>query len=410
MPDIAVLSVLLHDQLIGTLTLLPGDRTLFVFEQDYIDNTQRPTLSLSFKDRYGDLITDVRPTQTRVPPFFANLLPEGKMRGYLAEQANVNPEREFFLLWVLGRDLPGAIQIHPTDGKSYPPNAARDQPEADRQKDEEKIMRFSLAGVQLKFSAVKEATGGLTIPVDGVGGSRIIKLPSTKYNGVPENEFTMMELARRIGIDVPETELIRINDIAGLPEDVEHAGDMAFAIKRFDRGDDGERVHIEDFAQIFGVYPDKKYDKASYRNIAEVIWTEIGEDGIAEFIRRLVFNTLIGNSDMHLKNWSLIYPGKQSAMLAPAYDYVSIIPYIANERLALNFVDSKSFSSFDQDQFKRFAAKSRLPEKLVLDVARETVDRFSKVWKKVDDVHLSVEVHKAIDDHLKTIPLWKDAL
>ena len=92
-----------------------------------------------------------------------------------------------------------------------------------------------MAGVQLKFSAVKEAPGGLTIPAEGVGGSWIVKLPSTVYPGVPENEFAMMELARRIGIDVPETALVPIDKIKGLPKDVEAAGDNAFAIKRFDR-------------------------------------------------------------------------------------------------------------------------------------------------------------------------------
>lgn len=406
MPDIAVLTVLLHDQQIGTLTLLPGDRTLFSFEQEYIDNAQRPTLSLSFKDLYGELITDVRPTQTRVPPFFANLLPEGRMREYLADQADVSPEREFFLLWVLGRDLPGAIQIHPADGESFPPSSAKEEKEAYQNEDRENILRFSLAGVQLKFSAVKEAAGGLTIPVSGAGGSWIVKLPSTKFNGVPENEFAMMELARRIGIDVPETELIDISSIAGLPDGIERAGESAFAIRRFDRKGSDEKVHIEDFAQIFGVYPNDKYRSASYRNIAEVIWAEIGEEGISEFIHRFVFNALIGNGDMHLKNWSLIYPDGRNAMLAPAYDFVSTIPYISNEVLALNFVDNKSFLSLDKNLLERFAAKAHLPEKLVLDTALETVGRFSEAWKANGVLPLGDNVRQAIDEHLETIPLW----
>jgi serine/threonine-protein kinase HipA len=101
MPDVTVLEVLLYGEPVGTLTRVPSDRTLFAFNQGYIDNPARPTLSLSFKDALGGLITDLAPTQTRVPPFFANLLPEGGMRDYLAERAGVNPKREFFLLWVL---------------------------------------------------------------------------------------------------------------------------------------------------------------------------------------------------------------------------------------------------------------------------------------------------------------------
>jgi len=52
------------------------------------------------------------------------------------------------------------------------------------------------------------ATGGLTIPAEGVGGSWIVKLPSTSFESVPENEFAMMTLARMIGINVPEVRLI----------------------------------------------------------------------------------------------------------------------------------------------------------------------------------------------------------
>jgi serine/threonine-protein kinase HipA len=148
------------------LTLLPGDTTLFAFNQTYIDNPARPTLSLSFKDAFGELITEMRPTRTRVSPFFANMLPEGTMRDYLAQRAGVKPSREFFLLWVLGRDLPGAVTVRPADGDAWPPDADDDGGDDDGGGGDHhpNALRFSLAGVQLKFSAVKEATGGLTIP------------------------------------------------------------------------------------------------------------------------------------------------------------------------------------------------------------------------------------------------------
>ncbi len=61
--------------------------------------------------------------------------------------------------------------------------------------------------------------------------------------------------------------------------------------------------------------------KASLRNIAQVVAAEGTDDDIAELIRRIVFNTLIGNDDMHLKNWSLIYTDRHHARLAPAYDF-----------------------------------------------------------------------------------------
>lgn len=72
MSDVTVLDVKLHGQPIGTLTRLPGDRVLFAFIEEYVANPQRATLSLSFRDALGNLILDSRPTQTRLPPFFAN--------------------------------------------------------------------------------------------------------------------------------------------------------------------------------------------------------------------------------------------------------------------------------------------------------------------------------------------------
>lgn len=407
MSEFAVLDVVLHDKQIGTITHLPGDRNLFAFNTEYIDDTDRATLSLSYEDILGELITNIKSTRTKLTPFFSNLLPEGHMRDYLASQANVNPQREFYLLAALGKDLPGALRILPS--KSI--NIAQDQNnEMQKLIEAEKegfVLHFSLAGVQLKFSAVLEKGGAITIPVDGVGGSWIVKLPSSAYAGVPENEYAMLELARRIGINVPITALVPMNQIHGLPKNIGFLTNHAFIIKRFDRAPEGGAVHIEDFAQVFGVYPEEKYKAASYRNIVEVIWSKMGEKGLVEFIRRFVFNALIGNGDMHLKNWSLIYPDKINPELAPAYDYVSTIPYLPMDQLALTFVDSKAFSSLDYLQFKRFADKARLPESIVLDTARKTVVDFKRVWKSIQDLPLDKTIIDIIENHFRTVPLYR---
>ncbi|MEX0824169.1 MAG: HipA N-terminal domain-containing protein, partial [Woeseia sp.] len=248
--DVSVLNILLHGEPIGTLTRVAGDRTLFAFNEDYIDNPNRPTLSLGFKDRLGQLITALRPVQTRVMPFFSNLLPEGHLRRYLAELAGVDPDREFFLLWALGQDLPGAVTVEPADGEAWPPGADEDDraPDQDRRPN---ALRFSLAGVQLKFSAVMEASGGLTIPAKGIGGSWVVKLPSREFAHVPENEYSMMTLARLVGINVPPVNLVDVDAIGNLPGGTETLKGQALAVERFDRLPDGTKVHIEDFAQIF---------------------------------------------------------------------------------------------------------------------------------------------------------------
>jgi len=407
MPDIDVLNVQLYGETIGTITRLPGDRNLFAFAQAYVDNPERPTLSLSFKSAFGELITKVDPVQTRLPRFFSNLMPEGSMRDLLAERAHVNPAREFFLAWVLGQDLPGALKLVPTNGEEVPADDGADiAAHNDNEQDDEPALRFSLAGVQLKFSAIQEANGGLTIPVDGIGGHWVVKLPSTKFKNVPENEFAMMELARRVGIDVPETQLVNVRDIKGLPKGMENVGDTAFIIKRFDRTDEGGAVHMEDFAQIFDVFPEQKYKKASYGNIAHILWIETGETGVTEFIRRLVFNVLIGNADMHLKNWSVLYPDRRTPTLAPAYDFVSTIAYLPDDALALTFAGSKKFEEFSFDQMKRFAGKAGLPEKLTLDTAATTVETFRTVWRDSGNLPVDDFVRERIDAHLKIIPMW----
>ena len=383
------LAVRLHDRQIGVINRLAGDRQIFAFEQDYIDDPQRSTLSLSFKSRTGGLATSVRPVSRRVPPFFSNLLPEGHLRAYLAKLAGVKPEREFFLLAVLGADLPGALVVTPLKGDEHEGEAqgaagARDHddhpPEA--------ALRFSLAGVQLKFSAVMEATGGLTIPAGGMGGSWIVKLPSARFPSVPENESVMLELARRVGIAVPDHHLVDIATIKGLPEEARATGGTALAVQRFDRVPGSGPVHMEDFAQVFGLFADDKYGRRSYANIASVLWAETGEEGTYEFVRRLVFSVLIGNADMHLKNWSLLYPDRRTPVLSSAYDFVATLPYIPSDTLALTFGGSRSLAGITKDQMRRFADAARIPASPLWPIAVETAARTVTEWERLEHTDL----------------------
>jgi serine/threonine-protein kinase HipA len=407
MADVSILEVRLYDRPIGTLTHVQGDRTLFAFNPDYVADPARPVLSLAFKDSFGELITRFQPVQRVVPPFFSNLLPEGPLRRYLAQKAGVNAGREFFLLWMLGHDLPGAVTVHPVAGDALPPGLDEALPGTGLRD----ALRFSLAGVQLKFSALQngEKYGGLTIPTEGVGGSWIVKLPSQQFSGVPENEFSMMTLAGLVGMDVPDLELIDLDRIEGLPEGVGELRGQAMAIRRFDRNAEGS-IHMEDFAQIFDLYPDDKYEKATYRTIAKVIGIEVGDAGVAEFVRRLVFSTLIGNADMHLKNWSVLYPDRVTPVLSPAYDLLSTIPYLPDDKAALKYSRTKLMAELSVDELKHLAAGARLSEKLVLDVARETVDRFKHAWAaEKTNLPLARDVVEAVDAFAPTIPLYRNA-
>ena len=249
-------------------------------------------------------------------------------------------------------------------------------------------LRFSLAGVQLKFSAVMEASGGLTIPAGGMGGSWIVKMPSARFDVVPENEYTMLALARAVGIATPANRLIEIADVQGLPQDAVTMKGKALAVQRFDRAPGGEAIHMEDFAQVFGLFPDDKYDRRSYANIAAVLWAETGEAGTYEFLRRVVFSVLIGNADMHLKNWSLLYPDGRTPVLSPAYDFVATLPYIPHDRLALTLGGSRSLAEITADQVRRFADTARLPASPLWPIVAETAERTATAWEGLEEKDL----------------------
>ncbi len=397
-----ILEVLLGDNVIGRLTLLSGDRSFFTFDDTYLNDQNRDVLSQSFFTQKGGIIPETKIVQTKLPPFFSNLLPEGYLRTYLAQRGGIKSAREFKLIELLGDDLPGAITVRAIDGYG-----SVQQHENDLDLNEQDLpYRFSLAGVQLKFSAIAESSGGLTIPARGVGGDWIIKLPAQNFSHVPENEWAMLHFASQVGITAPETRLVDLKDIAGLPDMGALQGNSVLAVKRFDREQGGKRTHIEDFAQIYNLFPDAKYRNVSYANIANMVWMLTGEEGLTEYIKRLVFNIVIGNGDMHLKNWSLIYPDGKTPELSPAYDFVSTIPYIPNDKLALNLADSKDMTNINLGHFKKLVKKAGLPEFLVLNIVKSTIQETYDAW----DAHkthyvLSQDIIGRIDAHMKHLAL-----
>jgi serine/threonine-protein kinase HipA len=399
-----VLEVRLADTVVGTLTNLPSDQNLFVFDPAYIADPNRPVLSLSFYDANRAPITNIRPVTRRLPPFFSNLLPEGALRQYIAERGEINAQREFFLLWLLGNDLPGAVTVRDVEGRLLPPT--ENNPSVLRTRAGRDVLRFSLAGVQLKLSAIGNPHRQLSIPASSVGGHWIVKLPSPAYPGLPENEFSMMEFARAVGIRVPETGLVPLDQIPGVPAQWKQLKGNAYYIKRFDRGAKGKRIHIEDFNQRYGQFPEAKYRNYSYTNMAADLWRLVDEAQFVEFVRRLIFNVAIGNNDMHLMNWSLIYPDGRTPQLAPAYDFVSTVRYIADDRLALSIAKEKDSSQLNTALLERFARKAQVPTKLVLEAARDTAEKVMTLWPRLQrEFPLDRETRRQITAHMKSVPL-----
>lgn len=398
---IPLLDVLLHDLKIGTIVRTPGDFNAFNFEEAYRATGGFPILSLSFRAAAGGLRKDPRPLAGALPAFFANLLPEDKLREAMEKHhaGHVRAGNDFDLLAALGADLPGAVRVLPSDGATaVAQDASPDTPKA----------RFSLAGVQMKLSVMKNTGkgGGLTLPMGDEQGEYVAKFPSTAFPGVSENEFANLALAAAIGMDVPDRELVERSDFEGIPKEFDTLSDgKVLLVKRFDRGAGGERIHIEDFAQVFGVYPSRKYDGAAYHDIAAALSAAVSPAAALEFVRRLALMAITGNGDMHLKNWSLIYRGNgDKPELAPIYDVLSTVPYLPADALALSLGGERSFRALAAPRWKAFANRARLPEPAVLKAVVGVVERVNAHWWGLPERAVVPEnVLQRIDEHVRTM-------
>lgn len=396
---ISSLDVLLNDLKVGTIVRTPGDFNAFSFDSAYRATGGLPVLSLSFRAAMGGLRKDPKPVARALPAFFANLLPEDKLREAMEKHhaGNVRAGNDFDLLAALGSDLPGAVRVVPSEGAvAVVENAALPKPK----------VRFSLAGVQMKLSVIKNIGkgGGLTLPLGDEQGLYIAKFPSTSFPGVSENEYANLALAEAIGMDVPERELVDQSEFEGIPEEFRTLSDgKVLLVKRFDRSTGGTRIHIEDFAQVFGVYPSGKYEGAAYHDIAAALGVAISPAAALEFVRRLALAVITGNGDMHLKNWSLIYPGVgDKPALAPVYDVLSTVPYIPADGLALSLAGERSFKALTVQRWKAFAFRARLPEPSVLKAVNEIVERVNQSWWTLPERDvIPAKVLERIDAHIR---------
>ncbi|WP_421590667.1 type II toxin-antitoxin system HipA family toxin [Shinella sp. M27] len=397
--SISSLDVLLNDMKVGTIVRTPGEFNAFNFEDSYRATGGFPVLSLSFRAATGGLRKDPKPVARALPAFFANLLPEDKLREAMEKHhaGSVRAGNDFDLLVALGSDLPGAVRVMPSDRAiARLDNLPATKPKA----------RFSLAGVQMKLSVIKNTGkgGGLTLPIGDEQGAYIAKFPSTAFPGVSENEYANLALAEAIGMDVPERELVEQSEFEGIPKEFETLSDgRVLLVKRFDRGANGERIHIEDFAQVFGVYPSRKYEGAAYHDIAVALNVAVSSDAALEFVRRLALAAITGNGDMHLKNWSLIYRSAgDKPELAPVYDVLSTIPYIPADAMALSLAGERPFKALNAQRWKAFANRARLPEAAVLKAVVDTVERVNDVWWSLPErTVVPAKVLERIDTHVR---------
>lgn len=410
-----MLRVWLHGTHAGDLRLRPGGQWVFRFSEAYLAMPRRPVLGRWFEDQDMAALEDKAPLG-RLPAFFQNYLPEdgSALRELLARRAGVAPRLHAPLLAVLGEDLPGAITVRDVPDDLEP---GEEPPPTDYPVSAERPLRFSLAGMQLKFSVVRSGSG-FTLPVTGMGGRWIAKLPDHAHPRLPEHEAAMLTLARKVGVTVPEHTTVPWRDIEGLPEGLSFDEPHAFLCRRYDRADDGARIHQEDFAQVLNRQPDNKYNdfpderlEASFTSVGRVVMGVCGPDDFAEYVRRLAFMVLTGNHDAHLKNWSLFYPDPRRAALAPAYDLLSTVAYMpAQTELALRFFKRRHFHEVTRGDFERLAERVGADAAGTLAVVAETLERFHDAWRsEAPHLPLPEAARATVGRHLASLALTRSS-
>ncbi|HHI5022033.1 TPA: type II toxin-antitoxin system HipA family toxin [Vibrio parahaemolyticus] len=358
------LNIQLHGIDVAVIAHYAGGKNILTFNPDFaaIPDHQRPVFTL--RQLLDPAYLNKPQIRTdKIPPVLSNLLPEGALRELTARALRCHTNNEFSILAYLGSNLPGAIIARPIKAGDLPDWALEQRLSTEPQQIDVKHAdtKFSLAGVQMKFSS-SHVDGRYHIDQEISEDMWIVKTPSTVHEGVPVNEYTCMKLAEAAGADIPEVRLIELSELEGLPSIRLPDEQYAYGIKRFDRSSAG-RIHTEDFAQVFGLYPSDKYQKVNYEQLGNVLYRTSAErlKDIQQMARRLLINILLGNGDAHLKNWTLIYGDKQSPRLSPLYDVVFTTPYIEHDSLALNMSGTEQWFETVMEHFEAWAEKVGAP-------------------------------------------------
>ncbi|MDF1522817.1 MAG: HipA domain-containing protein [Trueperaceae bacterium] len=320
----ADLRVELYGTRIGTLT---GDVRTFdlMVEPDAVKafGIDSPILSIAIPLA----LVPTRARKQRRRNFFHELLPEGRMRKRMAQEARVPSGDVIGLLRRYGRDVAGALQIW-DPGVPGEPREPRLEPldEAGVAELLEHVQDFplgnkprggrsSLAGVQDKIVLTRTADGW-NRALDGYPSTHILKPEPEGLPTVIYDEEYGARLARATGLTSFGT---WIEEFAGVP---------SLVIERYDRSSSAPqgRIHQEDFNQVLGASGDEKYQryggKVSLARIARVLAEAAGQGALAALLRMVVVSAAVGNLDMHAKNVSLLHHPDGTLALAPAYDFV----------------------------------------------------------------------------------------
>ncbi|QOZ66550.1 type II toxin-antitoxin system HipA family toxin [Bradyrhizobium arachidis] len=218
--------------------------------------------------------------------------------------------------------------------------------------------QFSLAGAQPKTALVLK-DGKWGIPSGRIPTTHILKPPTGHFDGHAENEHICLRLARELGLPAAETKVMRFEK------------EIAIVVERYDRqvsGNDIIRVHQEDICQAMGILPTKKYQNEGGPTSADVIellrtYSTDRDADLETFVSALGFNWLIGGSDAHAKNYSLLLASGPHVRLAPLYDIASILPYDHVDprkvKLAMKVGGEYKLDQIGLRQWQKFSRETR---------------------------------------------------
>lgn len=372
------LEVWLFADRIGTLALVEG-RLNFWYSAEWLKLPNAVALSCS-------LPLQVEPFDDhKARPFFAGLLPEGRMRRLIAQQFHVSGQNDFALLDHIGGECAGAVTfLKPGQSLSLPAEYG----EVQWLSDAEVIaildelprrpmlagidgLRLSLAGAQDKLPVVVDGDR-IGLPRNGTPSSHILKPAILAVEDSVTNEGFCLALADAMQLKPARSRIHSVRDCRFL------------LVERYDRTHDASgnliRLHQEDFCQALGVIPEMKYQNEGGPDLAQCFElvrriTRPSAPHVLRLLDYVVFNALIGNHDAHAKNFSLLYVGK-APVLAPLYDTLSTAVYPSlTPRMAMKLGSKYKFSEVQAQHWDQFAQSAGLSvaqaRKRILELSRK---------------------------------------
>lgn len=401
------LEVYLGEVLVGHL-FQRSYRVSFALSEAYLEMPRRPVLGQWFEDRLR--LGPFMGRQGGVPTFFENLLPSDELRLLIKVQHHLDDVTDMDFLAVVGLDLAGAVVLRDPRDEAPVGFDDLDDLEVDSPASSPGL-RFSLAGLQLKFSLIKQGRV-LTLPSSGDYGRWIAKVPVLHApTGIVQNEHSVMRWAAAAGFDVPKTEILHAEDLHGLPKRFDPRMPI-YVIERFDR-EKGRRIHQEDLAQIIGIHSEDAVSSNvpfGYGTLGRLAYRLLGVGGLEEYLRRLALMIASGNEDAHIKNWSVVYPNGWTPRWSPLYDQVATVawPGGRDRGPSLAIGSASSWGDVDRAALDVVAMELGWDPNAVAAMIDSTLENLRDSWRRVHgELPMLGEHRQELSRHWQRVPLLR---